>query len=190
MHRFMLYATLLLLIPAAAHAQGGVSIHLGGGLGLPGDGLEDTNTGPAVIGGLSVSVTEHLAVIAEGQYSQYGADEDEVDPALDATAKMTGGNLGVLLQTPLGNKMRPYVHLGFGITRGTATASASFLGEKLNISDSENSLSFLVGVGMKYAVSESVSLMVDTRVNHALEHFEGSRQWIPLTVGIALTFPQ
>lgn len=182
----------LFLIPATALAQGNVSIHATGGLGMPvGDGLDDTKVGPAIIAGLAVSLTEAAAIVLEGQYSQYGADDDALIPAgVDATAKLTGANLGAMLQTPPDNPARVYLHLGLGITRGTGQFGATFEGTSINVSSSENSFSFLIGIGVKYAVTETVSFMMDTRYNHALDHFDSSSQWIPITAGLSFTFPE
>ena len=181
----------LLLFPVTAHSQDKVSINVGGGLGLPiGEGLEDAKIGPAIVAGLSLDLSESAAIVLEGQYSQYSPDDDAGIPTgVDATVKLTGVNVGARLQTPRENPARAYLHLGFGFTRGTGQASGTFEGFNVDVSDSENSFSFLLGIGMKYAVTETVSLMVDTRYNHALDHFDTSTQWIPITAGLSFTFP-
>lgn len=195
MYRFLLApAVALLLLPATAHPQSDVSVHLAGGLGLPvGDGLDGSKVGPAFVAGLSVSITETAAIVAEGQYSQYGPEDDSELPAgVDATAKLTGANIGAVFSThrSMENPVSAYLHLGLGFTRGTGQVSGSFLGDNINVSTSSTSFSLLVGIGMKYAVTESVSFMVDTRYNHALDHFDSSSQWIPITAGLSFAFPQ
>lgn len=195
MYRILLAtAAALLLLPAPAYPQTNVSVHVVGGLGLPvGDGLDGSKEGPAFVAGLSVSLTETAAIVAEGQYSQYGQEDDvNIPEGVDATAKLTGANIGALFSTrpSMENPVRAYLHLGLGFTRGTGQVSGGFLGESINVSSSSTSFSLLVGIGMKYAVTESVSFMVDTRYNHALDHFDSSSQWIPNTAGLSFAFPQ
>ena len=140
---------------------------------------------------MSLDISESAAIVLEGQYSQYSPDDDAGLPTgVDATAKLTGANVGTRLQTSKENPARAYLHVGIGFTRGTGSASGTFGGFSVDVSDSENSFSFLVGIGMKYAVTETVSLMVDTRYNHALDHFDSSTQWIPITAGLSFTFPE
>ena len=169
-----------------------MSVHVSGGLGLPmGDGLENAKVGPAFIAGLSYALTETAAIVAEGQYSRYTPGEDAgVPEGLDTAAKMTGANLGAMLLTSPENKARAYLHLGLGFTRGTGTVSGSLLGEGINVSTSENSFSVLAGIGVKYAVTQNVSFLVDARYNHALDHFDTSSQWIPITAGLSYAFPE
>ena len=182
----------LLLFPVSAHSQNMVSINVGGGLGLPvGDGLDNAKMGPAIVAGVSLDLNESAAIVLEGQYSQYSPDDDAGIPTgVDATVKLTGANVGARLQTSSESPARAYLHVGIGLTRGTGQASGSFGGVNVDVSDSENSFSFLVGIGMKYAVTETVSLMVDTRYNHALDHFDSSTQWIPITAGLSFTIPK
>ena len=163
---------------------------MGGGLGLPvGDGLDGTKMGPAIVAGVSLDLNDSAAIVLEGQYSQYSPDDDSSIPGVEATVKLTGANVGARLQTSAVNPARAYLHVGLGFTRGTGQASGSFEGFNVDVSDSENSFSFLFGIGMKYAVTETVSFMVDTRYNHALDQFESSTQWIPITAGLSFTFP-
>lgn len=170
--------------------QDKVSFHVGGGLGLPvGDGLDGAKIGPALVGGVSLDLNDSAAIVLEGQYSQYNPDEETSIPGVDATVKLTGVNAGARLQTSAENPARAFLHVGIGFTRGTGQASGSLEGLNVNVSDSENSFSFLIGIGMKYAVTETVSFLVDTRYNHALDHFESSTQWIPITAGLSFTFP-
>ena len=116
----------------------------------------------------------------------------ELPAGVDATAKLTSANIGAVFSTrpSMENPVSAYLHLGLGFTRGTGQVSGSFLGENINVSTSSTSFSFLVGIGMKYAVTESVSFMVDTRYNHAIDHFDSSSQWIPFTAGLSFAFPE
>ncbi len=160
------------------------SIKVGGGLGIPaGDFGDGANMGFAILGGVSVPILDNVHAMAEGHYSKYGADEDI--PGVDADAKLAGGNIGVMVRSS-STPLIVYGHGGLGLTRAEGTASASFLGETISASSSENAFSFVIGGGIQYAVNPSISVAIDARYNHALTE-ESATQWMPITVSIVFT---
>ena len=160
------------------------SIKVGGGMGIPtGDFGDGAKAGFAILGGVSVPILDNVHALAEGHYSKYGADEDI--PGLDADAKLTGGNIGVMVRSS-STPLVVYGLGGLGLTRAEGTASASFLGETFSASESENAFSFVIGGGIQYAVNPSISVAIDARYNHALTE-ESATQWMPITVSIVFT---
>ncbi len=160
------------------------SIKVGGGLGIPAGDLGDAaNMGFAIFAGVSVPILDNVHAMAEGHYSKFGGDIDV--PGVDSDAKLTGGNIGVMLQSS-SSSMRVYGHGGIGLTRATGQASASFLGETLTASSSENAFSFVIDGGVQFPINPSISVAVDARYNHALTE-ESATQWMPITVSIVFT---
>ena len=160
------------------------SFTVGGGLGIPtGDFGDGAKTGFAILGGVSVPILDNVHAVAEGHYSKYGADVDI--PGVDADAKLTGGNIGIRLSSS-SSPMIVYGQGGVGITRAEGQASASFLGETVSASSSENAFSFVIGGGVKFPINQSIALAVDARYRHALTE-DTATQWLPITVSIVFT---
>ena len=157
---------------------------VGGGLGFPVD-AEGLNMGPAILVGASLPVYKNVHAILEGHYSKYGADDELTIPGVDADAKLTGGNIGIMLRSstsPIG----VYGHGGLGLTRATGQASATFLGETISASSTENAFSFVVGGGVHIPVNPSIAVQIDARYNHAFTE-EAATKWMPITVSVVFT---
>ena len=153
-------------------------------MGIPAGDLGDAaNMGFAILAGVSVPILDNVHAVAEGHYSKFGGDIDI--PGVDADAKLTGGNIGVMVRSS-STPLIVYGHGGLGLTRAEGTASASFLGETISASSSENAFSFIIGGGVQFPINPSISVAVDARYNHALTE-ESATQWMPITVSIVFT---
>ena len=158
------------------------SIIVGGGLGLPID-AEGINNGPAIRVGASLPVYQNLHAVLEGHYSKYGADDDLlVSGVSSADVTLTGANIGVMLRSP-STSVSVYGHGGIGITRGEGSASTSFLGESISVSNTETVLSFSIGGGVQIPINPSIGVALDARYSHAATEGEATK-WIPITVSL------
>ena len=156
---------------------------VGGGLGLPID-ADGINNGLALRGGASLPVFQNLHAVLEGQYSKYGADDDELPSGVNrADVTLMGANIGVMLRSPATSSIGLYGQGGIGFTRAEGSASASLLGESFSVSQTETVLSFTIGGGIQVPINPSIGVALDARYSHAATE-GGATKWIPITVSL------
>jgi hypothetical protein len=96
---------------------------------------------------------------------------------------------GPVFAFPAGDKLRPFVHVLFGETHFTTSASAS----GITVSASVNGFTTLVGGGMDLKLSKHVSLRL-VQADWALEHYSlmgvsvTSKGTIKIATGVAFCF--
>ena len=161
------------------------SFKIGGGLGFPID-AEGIKNGPAILTGASLPVYGNLHAVLEGHYSKYGAEDELLSSGISsADVKLLGGNIGIMLRSP-SSPVSIYGHGGVGITRGEGSASVSFLGESLSVSDTETVFSFTIGGGVLIPVNPSIGVAIDARYSHVATEGEATK-WMPITVSLVFT---
>lgn len=173
-------------------AEGQVDARLGGGPGMPiGDLADGTEAaGPFLLAGLAVPVDIGYFLLFEGHHSRFGTDEEEFAHLngrmeSDADRKMTGGNVGLLIQG-IADPVGFYGHGGVGWARATGRSGRSDEGEDAESTASDSSFMFVIGLGVNLTVSNHVGLSLETRYNHVFEVFNESARWIPVTASVVI----
>ena len=161
----LLVAAVLLLVPAAAFANGGWMIDARGGVGIPtGNYKNDFKSG--LLLGLEASkmMSPAFAIGVDGNYIKNSvtdanrlALETAFGAGTDANFKFThyGVHAKYMLSTKEGNKMTPYLVGGGGLYHGKESITNS--GSSIS-SPSENKFGLRGGLGMNWMMSEKMGL--------------------------------
>jgi outer membrane protein W len=130
----VLLTAVLLLMPAAAFANGGWMIDARGGVGLPmGDFGNSFKSGMLIGVEASKMMSTNLAIGVDGNYMKNNGDEAIFGTGTDVSAKfMHYGVHGKYMLGSAGSKMMPYMVAGAGLynskldNAGPSTSSTDF----------------------------------------------------------------
>lgn len=179
----MAACAVLLTVPAVSSAQSTRAITLGasGGLSLPiGDISDVYGSGYSVAGHIFLTPASRSSLSFRGDvtYDKFETKSNAtlLDGSLTSLAFL--GNAMIHLGSADGATKRPYVLVGGGLLRSTATRT----GPNVGISAEANDLAIQGGVGMEFMLSGFSTFFEVKYVNGFLEG--GNLNYIPITFGI------
>lgn len=173
-------------------AEGQANVRLGGGPAMPIGDLADgrASAGPFLLAGLAIPVDVGYFLLLEGHHSRFGIKEpafshSDEGSATDADRKLTGGNVGLLIQG-IADPVGFYGHGGVGWVRATGRSDRPAAGEDVDSGTSDHSFMFVIGLGVNLTVSDHVGLSLEARYNRARDVFDESARWIPVTASVVI----
>jgi opacity protein-like surface antigen len=185
-----LVTAVLLLVPAAAFANGGWMIDARGGLGIPmGNYKDDFKSGLLLGVEASKMMSPQFAIGVDGNYVKNNvtdANRAILEAAaggvpVDANFKFThyGAHAKYMMSTKEGNKMTPYLVGGAGLYHGKASITSS----GVTVGASENKFGMRGGIGMNWMMSEKMGLGFQADYNDVLTS-GSSTQFVGLSAGL------
>ncbi len=190
----ILATTVLLLVPAAAFANGGWTIDARGGIGLPmGDFKTLYKSGPLVSIEASRMMSPQFAIGVDGNYIKNGASDDyqtfldtSVGPGTDGNAKLMhyGAHAKYMMSTKTGNRMTPYLVGGGGLYHIKEEISNS----GVTVSASDNKFGLRGGVGLNWMLGPKMGLGFQADYNDIFTS-GGSSQFIGVSGGLHFMLP-
>jgi len=161
----VLVTAMLLLVPAAAFANGGWMIDARGGVGIPmGNYKDDFKSGLLIGVEASKMMSPQFAIGVDGNYiknSVTDANRAALEAAfggtpVDANNKFThyGAHAKYMMSTKEGNKMTPYLVGGAGLYH----AKVSVTNSGVTSSASENKFGIRGGLGLNWMMSQKMGL--------------------------------
>jgi len=161
----LLVSAVLLLIPAAAFANGGWMIDARGGLGIPmGNYKDDFKSGLLIGVEASKMMSSQFAIGVDGNYiknSVTDANRAALEAAnggqpVDANFKFThyGAHAKYMMSSKEGSKMTPYLVGGGGLYHGKASITSN----NVTVDSSENKFGIRGGLGLNWMMSEKMGL--------------------------------
>jgi outer membrane protein W len=189
-----LVAAVLLLVPAAAFANGGWMIDARGGLGLPmGDFKNLYKSGLLVGVEASRMMSPQFAIGVDGNYVKNSASDDyqtfldtTVGPGTDGNAKLMhyGVHAKYMMSTKEGSKMTPYLVGGGGLYHVKEEVTNS----GVTIGASDNKFGLRGGLGLNWMMSQKMGLGFQADYNDIFTS-GGSSQFIGVSGGLHWMLP-
>jgi outer membrane protein W len=186
----LMVAAVLLLVPAAAFANGGWMIDARGGLGIPmGNYKDDFKSGLLLGVEASKMMSPQFAIGVDGNYVKNNVTDDnraQLEAAaggqpVDANFKFThfGAHAKYMMSTKEGNKMTPYLVGGAGMYHGKASITSS----GVTVDSSENKFGMRGGIGLNWMMSAKMGLGFQADYNDVLTS-GSSTQFVGISGGL------
>jgi outer membrane protein W len=186
----LLVSAVLLLVPAAAFANGGWMIDARGGLGIPmGNYKDDFKSGLLLGVEASKMMSSQFAIGVDGNYVKNSvtdanrlALETTFGAGTDANFKFThyGAHAKYMLSNKEGSKMTPYLVGGAGLYHGKESITNS--GGSVS-SPSENKFGLRGGVGLNWMLGEKMGLGFQADYNDVMTS-GSSTQFVGISGGL------
>ena len=191
----VMMVAVLLLVPAAAFANGGWMIDARGGLGIPmGDFKTSYKSGLLVGVEASKMMSPQFAIGVDGNYIKNGASDDyktfldaNVGPGTDGEAKLMhyGAHAKYMMSSSSESKMTPYLVGGAGlyhIKESITNSGASVSGPSVN------KFGIRGGVGLNIMMSPKMGLGFQADYNDIFTS-GGSSQFVGISGGLHWMLP-
>ncbi len=176
----VLVAAVLLLVPAAAFANGGWTIDARGGVGVPTGDFKNAYKSGLLIGlEASKMVSTNLAIGVDGNYVKNKGDAAVFAPGTDADFKfMHYGLHGKYMLSNDNSKMVPYMVAGAGLynAKRSTTPTDGFDG-------SETKFGLRGGLGMNIMMSQKMGIGLQADYNDIMTS-GSSTQFLGLSAGL------
>jgi hypothetical protein len=190
-----LVAAVLLLVPAAAFANGGWMIDARGGLGIPmGNYKDDFKSGLLVSLEASKMMSAQFAVGVDGNYiknsvtdTNRAALESAFGTGTEADAKFMhyGAHAKYMMSTKEGSKMTPYLVGGAGLYHLKVAVTPP---GGPTVDDSVNKFGLRGGVGLNWMMSPKMGLGFQADYNDVMTS-GSSTQFLGVSGGLHWTLP-
>ena len=189
-----LVMAVLLLVPAAAFANGGWMIDARGGVGVPMGDFKDFYKSGLLIGvEASKMMGPQFAIGVDGNYIKNSASDDyqtfldsTVGPGTDGDAKLThyGAHAKYMMSSKEGTKMTPYLVGGAGLYH----IKESITNSGVSIDTSVNKFGIRGGLGLNWMMSPKMGLGFQADYNDIFTE-GGSSQFIGVSGGLHWALP-
>ena len=178
----LLVMAVLLLVPAAAFANGGWTIDARGGVGIPTGDFKNAYKSGLLIGlEASKMMTTNLALGLDGNYIKNKADNAVLAPGAEAEAKfMHYGVHGKYMLSKSDSKMMPYMVAGAGLYHIKSSATPAGGTE---VSASETKFGLRGGLGLNMMFSPKMGLGFQADYNDVMTS-GSSTQFLGLSAGL------